>query len=185
MDPLGKSSSDARARPRRRPGQRGFTLLDAGLGVLSVSLAVLLAVTSSARREQAARCVQIGTELRTLAAAFQDFAIERSARPPSNVDGNAIPEGMEPFLRDTSWLAETPVGGHYRWTEAPAEAKDSSGGELLGSITITAFSPEPPLALTPADLHRIDVLIDDGNLATGNFRAGFNGWPVFLVRAKK
>ena len=185
MSPLGKTSPCPDPRPRRRRRQRGFTLLDVGLGVLSLSLAAVLAFTSSVRRQQAARCVKLGEELRTFAAAFQDFALERSARPPSSLDEHVIPVGMEPFLRDTPWTAETPVGGHYRWTETPAEAKDNANGEILGSIMVTAFSPEPPLALTPADLHRIDVLIDDGNLATGDFRAGFNGWPVFLVRAKK
>jgi type II secretory pathway pseudopilin PulG len=185
MDQVEKGSPCLHARPRRRPRQRGFTLLDVGLGLLSLSLAAVLAFTSSVRRQQAARCVRVGEELRALAGAFQDFAAERSARPPANFDENAIPKGMEPFLRDTPWLKETPVGGHYRWTAAPPEAKDGASGELLGSIIVTAFSPDAPLALTPADLHRIDVLIDDGNLATGNFRAGFNGWPVFLVRAKK
>jgi len=39
------------------------------------------------------------------------------------------------------------------------------------------------LQLTPDDLIAIDRELDDGNLATGNFRTGFNGWPVMLVRA--
>jgi len=28
-------------------------------------------------------------------------------------------------------------------------------------------------------------LIDDANLATGRFRTGFNGWPVYLLEAAK
>lgn len=185
MDSVATAAPCPGVRLRRRPRQRGFTLLDAGLGVIGLALASALAFTSSARREQAARCVQLADELRGFATAFQNFHAARHTRPPANVADTAIPGGMEPWLRDTRWLERTPFGGHYRWTDAPIDAKDNSRGEIIGTIMVTAFSPEPALALTPADLHRIDVMIDDGDLATGDFRAGFNGWPVLLVRAKK
>lgn len=48
-----------------------------------------------------------------------------------------------------------------------------------GAIALTAFPPERPLRLSRADLVRIDQQLDDGNPASGRFRAGFNGWPVY------
>ena len=53
-----------------------------------------------------------------------------------------------------------------------------------GRITLTAFSPHFPLTLTRSDLLALDRQIDDGDLTTGRFRTGFNGWPVYLVRDK-
>ena len=61
--------------------------------------------------------------------------------------------------------------------------RDPGGGR--GVVTLTAFVPQFPLTLTRADLQRIDRLIDDANLATGRFRTGFNGWPVYLLEAAK
>jgi len=55
----------------------------------------------------------------------------------------------------------------------------------MGAVTLTAFSPSFPLTLVESDLIYIDRKIDDGNLATGRFRTGFNGWPVYLVEALK
>lgn len=54
----------------------------------------------------------------------------------------------------------------------------------LGAIAVTAFSPQLPLRLTRADMVYVDRQIDDGNLASGRFRAGFNGWPVYTVGGK-
>lgn len=48
-----------------------------------------------------------------------------------------------------------------------------------GIIAVTAFAPSFPLTATRADLLHVDTAIDDGNLATGRFRTGFNGWPVY------
>lgn len=188
MNHLDPGSSRLPARRRRRPGQRGFTLLDVGLGVLSLALAAALAITSSARRQQAARCVQLSEEITAFAKNFAQVTSDRQTRPPSSLGDNSIPAGMESVLRDTRWTAETPVGGHYRWNEIYPEPKDKEksipANSVVGSIMVTAFSPDTPLALTPDDLHRIDVIIDDGNLATGDFRAGFNGWPMLYVRVK-
>ncbi|MBI2498294.1 MAG: hypothetical protein HYV75_10425 [Opitutae bacterium] len=52
-----------------------------------------------------------------------------------------------------------------------------------GAVTLTAFAPDLPLTLDNTDLLYIDGQVDDGNLATGRFRTGFNGWPVYLVEA--
>lgn len=63
-------------------------------------------------------------------------------------------------------------------------AERPTGGAELGAIALTAFSPNPPLRLTRADMAYVDRQIDDGNLASGRFRAGFNGWPVYTLGGK-
>jgi len=72
------------------------------------------------------------------------------------------------------------VGGTYRWINT-ATSKPSPAG-LAGRISLQAFSPADPLQLSGADLLELDRAIDDGNLATGNFRSGFNSWPIMLVQ---
>ena len=96
-----------------------------------------------------------------------------------------IPRGMESALAGTRWLAGPPFGGSYDWlppTRAAADSNDDAKKSAAGGlIAVTAFSPAPPLSLTADDLRHIDAKLDDGNLATGRFRTGFNGWPVYLV----
>ena len=72
---------------------------------------------------------------------------------------------------ESNWAEGSPFGGSYGW--------DGRGG-----ILVTAFSPGFPLALTRAELREIDRRLDDGNLGTGRFRSGFNGWPVYQVEEK-
>lgn len=50
-----------------------------------------------------------------------------------------------------------------------------------GRIAVTAFAPSFPLTATRVDLLHVDTAIDDGNLSTGRFRTGFNGWPVYTL----
>jgi hypothetical protein len=67
-------------------------------------------------------------------------------------------------------------------TASPALSPAANAAANAGGIiAITAFSPKAPLALTSKDLLYIDSKLDDGNLATGRFRTGFNGWPVYRV----
>ena len=82
-----------------------------------------------------------------------------------------MPRGMEKALGETNWAGGSPFGGNYGW-------------DSRGLVVLTAFSPSFPLTLTRADLLEIDRRIDDGDLATGRFRTGFNGWPVYQIEDK-
>jgi hypothetical protein len=64
-------------------------------------------------------------------------------------------------------------------TPAPPTHAARAAPRGIGTIALTAFPPERPLSLRRADLVRIDRQLDDGNPATGRFRTGFNGWPVY------
>ena len=105
--------------------------------------------------------------------------------PPDSPPG-VVPPGMASALRAIAWTTPTPLGGHYRWTHrAPPLAEGATpSAPLPGTITLTAFPPSPPLRLSRDDLLALDRRLDDGDLATGKFRAGFNGWPTLTVRPK-
>jgi hypothetical protein len=94
-----------------------------------------------------------------------------------------MPAGIEDLLKDTNWRKASPFGGSYGWVapDPVSPPADGSGRGQSGAIVLTAFAPSFPLTLSRRDLLYIDARIDDGNLATGRFRTGFNGWPVYLV----
>jgi len=168
-----------------RPVGRGVTLPDLGLALISLLLVGILAVTTILQRQHVARTTRVAAELQAFSKAFQEFSAQHTSAPPSTNEDQVVPAGMEVLLHGTTWTEETAVGGHYRWTQAVAEPKEQPAEHrVLGTIAITAFMPDQPLSLTPLEMRRLDELIDDGNLATGDFRSGFNGWPTLTVRAK-
>ncbi|MDI1320069.1 MAG: hypothetical protein PSW75_07735 [bacterium] len=132
-------------------------------------LAVTLLGTGLARLKQRARCGQLEAGLRSFAAALEEHH-EKGRRWPMTAEETGA------LLRDLGWAKNSPVGGSYGWIP-PAPGQP-------GRITLTAFHPAFPLAITRTELRELDGRIDDGDLATGRFRTGFNGWPVYLVGEK-
>lgn len=185
--------SDPAAHPLRtakRCGRaRGFTLIEALLALAIAALMVALVITMLQRSRQRAAVDQLAEDLRVFSTAFQNYHQAQPSWPPSTNGENAIPRGMEAALKETRWLKGTTVGGNYGWV-APDTANASGEGEGAkwggsGAIVVTAFTPSFPLELSAADLAYLDAKLDDGNLKTGRFRTGFNGWPVLLVGDKR
>lgn len=181
MSTPGHASSTDGPRSRRRAG--GFTLVETGLVLLIVVLAAGLGLDLVGRVRQRRRRDHFIADLREFSAVFQRYAQQHEAESPAGAGDAALPAGLEDLLKDTNWRKGSPFGGSYGWLAPdPANpATDDSGRARGGMIVLTAFSPSFPLTLSRRDLLYIDNQIDDGNLATGRFRTGFNGWPVYLV----
>jgi type II secretory pathway pseudopilin PulG len=182
MSPPGQASSTD-GRRSRRPGAGGFALVEVGLALLIVVLAAGLGFDLLGRVQQRRRCDQFVADLREFAAAFQSYARQHEAGTSAGTDDAALPASMEDLLQDTNWRKGSPFGGSYGWVppDSANPPADGSGRGRAGAIALTAFAPSFPLTLTKRDLRYIDASIDDGNLATGRFRTGFNGWPIYLV----
>jgi type II secretory pathway pseudopilin PulG len=147
---------------------RAFTMLEAMLALLVIVLAGALLVGVLARVRHAARCEQLGTELRALAADFEKYHSTYGRWPETPAKAAE--------LIDDSWPDGSPFGGHYGWVPPEADGRP-------GRIELTAYIPDFPLTLSRADLLEIDRQIDNGDLTTGRLRTAFNGWPVYLVEA--
>jgi hypothetical protein len=157
------------------------------LEALVLLLAGGLALTGMDRLRQRQNRADYIRDLREISAVFEDYHRQNNRWPASSSAEIALPPGLARALAATAWSKGSPFGGSYAWVAPdPAAGHDlarSWGGR--GAVTLTAFVPQLPLLLTRADLLRIDRSIDDANLATGRFRTGFNGWPVFLLEAAK
>lgn len=151
----------------RRRGMRGLVLVEVLLIGLVLVLAGILLVTVIGRVRHQSRLEKFATELQTFARVLEEARVKRGRWPATATEAG-------PRLMDSGWLDGSDFGGEYGWVP-PAAGRP-------GMITLTAFAPGFPLKLTRADLLALDRQIDDGALAAGRFRAGFNGWPVWLVR---
>ena len=150
-----------------RHGRSGLVLVELLLILLILVLAMVLLFMGLDRIRHQAQLEQLGTDLQTFTKVFEQARAENGRWPAT-----AAEEGAR--LRDSQWADGSGFGGEFDWVPPGATGRP-------GLITLTAFSPNFPLELTRADLLAIDRRIDDGDLATGRFRTGFNGWPVYLV----
>lgn len=163
------------------PRDRGFTLLELALVLGIIGLTLWLGLLLAGRSRQQQRGEQFIADLQTFSAALQDYHRQQNAWPPSTSRDVPVPRGLEQIFAPTNWDRASPYGGSYGWVEpGPTQPADWAG---QGAVGLTAFAPSFPLKITRADLLEIDRRIDDGNLQTGRFRLGFNGWPVYLVGA--
>ncbi len=157
-----------------------WTMPDLLLVGLVVVLALAAAVSTVQRHRHRALVDRLTEDLKLSAAGFRAHIQETGTAPADTVAGLA-PSGLGDHLKGVNWKLPTPVGGFYRWTNIPM----TETGQMLppgGTISVTAFSRDTELNLTRDDLLELDRRLDDGNLQTGNFRTGFNGWPVLTVR---
>lgn len=150
----------------RLRGARGLALVELLLILLVLTLAGALLFTALGRVRHGVRLEKFGAELQAYAAALEEARAERGRWP-------ATAEEAGSRLVAGGWRDGSDFGGEYGWVP-PAAGRP-------GMITLTAYAPGFPLELTRADLLALDRQIDDGDLATGRFRTGFNGWPVWLV----
>jgi hypothetical protein len=170
-----------------RQRQAGYILLKFGLTLLAIVELAYIGATAFRKYQRSAQRDSYVEEVRALAAVFERFQIQTGSWPAATHADARIPKGMESALAATRWLAGPPFGGTYDWVPpapAPTEANKEGAGKKPDPgawIAVTAFSPGPPLPLSQADLIDLDRKLDDGNLATGRFRTGFNGWPIYQV----
>lgn len=164
------------------PPRKVWWVSDLVLIALVGFLAVAAIVTSVSTYRHTRTLDQFAKELTTASAAFQAYMKDNGAAP-ANSDAGVVPPGMERYLGAFNWSAPTSIGGSFRWVNRASGESPEAAAPVTGSIAITAFAPSTTLSLSLADLQEIDRRIDDGNLATGKFRTGFNGWPLLTVRA--
>lgn len=155
---------------RGRNGRRGLVPGELLSGLLVLLLAGTLLFMGLGRIRRQARLGRLGADLQSYAKILEQARVENGRWPATAAEAGSR-------LLDGGWAAGSAFGGKYGWVPPGAAGRP-------GEITLTAFAPGFPLELSRADLLLIDRTIDDGDLATGRFRTGFNGWPVYRVDVK-
>ncbi len=176
------------ADPVRSPppsGRRGSLVFEAVFGLLILAAAGWLAAECTNRLVQRRRCERFVSDLREIAGAFQRYALEVDGPAVARSASGELPPRLLEMLDATAWRKGSPFGGTYEWVPGvPGGAKPRGALRLeAGAITVTAYHPARPLTLGRRDLLYIDRELDDHDLATGRFRAGFNGWPRYVLAA--
>ncbi len=141
--------------------------------IISLLGAIAMPTLKSVRRRAAATA--ISNDFRTFAAAFDTY-VHETGNWPAEVDVGVVPPEVTNRINGGAWTRPTPLGGQYNWDNNQMHA----GTRFKAAIAISSSSTSA--VLQDLDLmEAIDHIIDDGNLATGNFRLGADDEPVFVI----
>lgn len=141
--------------------------------IISLLAAASVPAVQSVKRRTIATAV--ANDLRTFAGAFDVYSHE-TGRWPAEVDVGVFPPEMAGRITPTSWQRPTPFGGQYNW-----ENNQMHGSTRIRAAIAISTSSTSAVIQDVDLLLAIDRLVDDGNLATGNFRIGAEDEPVFIV----
>lgn len=143
--------------------------------VTIIGLLASLSMPAAKRAGQSARASAVANDLRVFATAFTTQAQQSGNFPPETTVG-VLPPLMVGALGNSAWRRKTPIGGLYNW-----DFNRNHGGTVFRAAIAISRSGTNLVTTDTQQLLAIDRRIDDGNLATGNFRRGAASEPVFII----
>ncbi len=167
----------------RRIGRQAVPRSAAGVGLLElmvvvtiISMLMALSIPSYERIQRKARSAAISNDFRVFTAVLQARAHENGAWPAETPAG-VVPDVItKEDIRVASWIGPTAIGGTFDW-----EFNQIHNGVHYRAALALVDTADAPL-LGDLELYReIDSVLDDGNLATGNFRLGENNCLLFII----
>lgn len=141
--------------------RRAFTLVEIMVVVVIIGLLAAMAVAAFERVKERSLASRMVNDIRQCEAGFQRYAFENGGWPPPGAPG-VIPTGMASYL-PAVYTQATAVGGNFSW----------SGPNAKFYLINTPASADPIML-------RVDAIIDDGNVATGNLIKSGSGYTLFL-----
>ena len=167
----------------RRIGRQAIPRSTAGVGLVElmvvvtiISMLMALALPSYQRIQKKARSAAISNDFRVFTAVLQARAHENGSWPAETAAG-VVPDVItKDDIQLASWTGPTAIGGRFDW-----ENNQIHNGVRYHAALALVDTADAPL-LVDLDLYReIDAVLDDGNLATGNFRLGQNNCLLFII----
>lgn len=149
-----------------RARQAGMTLIEILTVAAIIGLLAAIAMPFFIKARQASENSAFASDLRVVVSAFVTYSVANKVYPAETGPG-VLPGGLNEFLsRRFQWATQTPIGGQWDWDY-------NQHGVVAG---VSVFEPNR----TPDEMRKIDEAIDDGNLATGLFRARVSGY-IYVI----
>ena len=171
-------ASDPGWRAHRAKWRRvaAFSILEVLVSVTIVSFVAAAGLPQVRKAQRQAKATIIANDLRTFATIFEAYAQERGAWPAETAAG-VIPPELAGQLTAGGWQRITPLGGQYNW-----ENGQPHNGTVFKAIVSISETASAPLPIDADMVLEVDRLMDDGNVATGNFRVGVNYDPILILQ---
>lgn len=142
----------------------GFTLVEIMIVVVIIGLLAAIAIPAFQKLRTKSQITAFANDLRIGRDGFDSYAMENGRWPPDGISG--LPAEIDGYVSDTRFSGPTPLGGNWDW----------DNGQFGFTAGLSVISPTANVTT----MRQLDQSIDDGNLATGNFRARSNGYIYVL-----
>ena len=144
---------------------RGFTLVEVMVVTAVLGVLTAIAVPTMIRARENAHVGSFVANLRSASGAFFQYYAAEGEFPPTTAAGS-VPAGMNDYLTRFPWTSETDIGGQWAWD-------NNVNGYKAGLVVV---NPSAPLLRQQS----ADEKIDDGSLATGQFRSRPGGLVLVM-----
>ena len=143
----------------------GFTLVEIMIVVAIIGLLAAIAIPSMLEAGIKSRGARFAREIENAGHAFVRYSFDHGEFP-ADKNPAQMPDGMAEYLNRFPWTQETVIGGHWDWDY-------QQFGHKAG---VSVYAPK----WNDAQMAKIDKIMDDGNLATGQFRKRSNGYMYII-----
>lgn len=145
-----------------------FTLVEIAIVVLIIGLVCMIAIPSLIRARTNSQAAAIANDLRVFEGCFDHYAfVNFGTYPPSDLTAGDYPVGMETNWLPATWIGPTPSAGHYTFRNGGGVTPHIIGVQRAG--------------LDSSLISRVDEMIDDGDINTGNVRSSASGLDYYLT----
>ena len=156
------------SRPASSPARRraAFTLVEILIVVIVLGVLASIVVPRFASAATDSETAVVAKNLRQFATQFVLFHARTGAYPADESPG-VMPAPMVGLIDPATWSQGRPAGGQWDWDH----------GQFGVTAGVSVFQPQ----YTAAQMTEVDRLLDDGDPATGRFRARANGY-IYVVQ---
>ena len=151
-------------------GRNGFTLTEIMIVVAIIGLLASLGLPSFVRARTIAQGVRVANDLRVFGHAFALYALEQGQYPPDNHESLPAAPGLDGYIDPAAFNQETAFGGRYNW----------EGPDRYPYAGVSVSST----AIMDSHLEEIDAVVDDGDLAGGQFIVSDHGRYTYIIERR-
>lgn len=130
-----------------------------------IALLAMIAIPAFQKAMWSSANARYASDVRSAAGAFEMYSLEHG-KYPDDTTPSVVPAGMSPYLEGLHWQEETSVGGKWDW----------DNGQFGYAAGVSVYRP----SATEKQMRQLDKVIDDGNLASGIFRARADGY-IYII----
>ena len=150
----------------------GFTLVELMIVVAIIGIMNVIAIPSFRQARLNSIATRVAEDFRVYSGAFTMQAANTGQWPVRRARGRLPPE-LEGYIRREAFEAETLIGGNWRWV-GPSH-KQIRKGKIRASLDIRNIRRANRELLV-----RIDQILDDGNLRSGQMRGKRSSLSMML-----